>query len=155
MAAARRPPSSEPAKVQLRAADGDGTQLALGGVVGHAEAAVVEEAGERGPALEAVVDGLGGLALGRRAWRAARAARSPVRRRAAGCARCARARRSLRRQAVDLALDGEQRIDALDRLDRDRRLVEPRQIEELAPRMRPARRLDDRPRLAVGRRRAG
>ena len=61
----------------------------------------------------------------------------------------------LRRQAVDLALDGEQRVDALDRLDGDRRLVEPREIEELAPRMRPARRLDDR-RLACGaRRRAG
>ena len=60
------------------------------------------------------------------------------------------ATRSLRRQAVDLALDGEQRIDALDRLDRDRRLVDARQIEELAPRMRPAGRFDDRPRLAVG-----
>ena len=49
----------------------------------------------------------------------------------------------LRRQAVDLALDGEQRIDALDRLDGDRRLVDPRQIEELAPRMGPAGSLDD------------
>jgi hypothetical protein len=38
-----------------------------------------------------------------------------------------------RRHAVDLALDGEQSIDALDRLGRDRRLVEARQIEELAP----------------------
>ena len=41
-------------------------------------------------------------------------------------------------QAVDLALDDEQRIDAHDRLDCDPRLVEARQIEEPAPRMRPA-----------------
>ena len=67
----------------------------------------------------------------------------------------AHAQALVRRQAVDLALDGEQRIDALDRLDRDRRLVEPRQVEELAPRMRPARRLDDRPRLAARAHRAG
>jgi hypothetical protein len=33
--------------------------------------------------------------------------------------------------AVDRALDVEQRIDALDRLDRDRRFLEPRQIEEV------------------------
>jgi hypothetical protein len=45
----------------------------------------------------------------------------------------------LRAGAVDLAFDGEQRIDALDRFDGDRRLVEPRQIEELASGMRPAR----------------
>ena len=44
----------------------------------------------------------------------------------------------MRRRTVDLALDREQRIDALDRLDRDRRLVDARQIEELAPRMCPA-----------------
>ena len=55
----------------------------------------------------------------------------------------------LGRQPVDVALDGEQRIDAGDRLDGDRRLVEPRQVEELAPRMGPARRLDDRPGLAA------
>jgi hypothetical protein len=40
------------------------------------------------------------------------------------------------RRAVDLALDREQRVDALDRLDRDRRLVDAREIEQLAPRMR-------------------
>jgi hypothetical protein len=41
----------------------------------------------------------------------------------------------LRRLAVDLALDGEQNIHALDGLDRDRRLVEPGEIKELAPRV--------------------
>ena len=35
--------------------------LAFGGVVGHADAAVIEEAGERRPALEHVVDGLGDI----------------------------------------------------------------------------------------------
>ena len=39
------------------------------------------------------------------------------------------------REPVDVALDGEQRIDAGHRLDGDRRLGEPRQVEELAPRM--------------------
>jgi hypothetical protein len=55
-----------------------------------------------------------------------------------------------RRGAVDLALDGEQRIDMLHRLDRDRCLVQSCQVEELAPRVRPARRLHDGTRLAGG-----
>jgi len=42
----------------------------------------------------------------------------------------------LRCRAIDLALDGEDGIDALDRLGRDRDLGEPRQIEELASSMR-------------------
>jgi hypothetical protein len=42
----------------------------------------------------------------------------------------------LRRQAIDLALDRKQHVDLLDRFDRDRRLLQPRQLEELAPRMR-------------------
>ena len=54
------------------------------------------------------------------------------------------------REAVDLALDGEQGIDALDCLDRDRRFLQPRQVEELASPMRPAGRLDDRSALARG-----
>jgi hypothetical protein len=53
----------------------------------------------------------------------------------------------LRRQAIDLALDGKQGIDAFDRFARDRRLAEAGQIEELAPRMRPAPDFDDRPGL--------
>jgi hypothetical protein len=48
-----------------------------------------------------------------------------------------------RREATDLALDGEQGIDALQRLDGDRRLVEPRKVEEVAPRVRPAGGLGD------------
>jgi hypothetical protein len=54
------------------------------------------------------------------------------------------------RHAIGLALDGEQYIDAFDRLDCDRRLVDLCQIEEFAPRMGPAGGLHDRPPLAVG-----
>ena len=65
-------------------------------------------------------------------------------------------------RAVDVALDGEDGVDARDRFQRDGRdrrrvLAAPRvggdvgQLEELAPRMAPAQRLDDPPRLALGR----
>jgi hypothetical protein len=47
------------------AAHDDGAQFAFGGVVGPAQAAVIKEAGEHAPALEAVVDRLGGLAFAR------------------------------------------------------------------------------------------
>ena len=46
------------------APDRDSAQRAFGGVVRQAQAAVIKEARERGPALEAVVDRLGGLVLG-------------------------------------------------------------------------------------------
>jgi hypothetical protein len=52
-------------------------------------------------------------------------------------------------EAVDLALDSEQRVDALNGLDRDWRLVELRQLVKFAPRVRPAGRLDDRRRLTL------
>ena len=44
----------------------------------------------------------------------------------------------LARDAVDLALDGEEGVDAFDCLDRNGRLGDPRKIEELAPCMGPA-----------------
>ena len=47
----------------ILASQGDGPQLALSGVVRHAQAAVVEEARECRPALEAVVDGFAGLTV--------------------------------------------------------------------------------------------
>jgi hypothetical protein len=55
-----------------------------------------------------------------------------------------------RRAAIDLALDGEDRIDAPDRLARQRRHAQIGQLEELAPPMAPARRLGDRSGLASG-----
>src|SRR5262245_61385992 len=133
----------------VAAANCDSTHLALSGVVRHAEASVIEEASERIPAFEAVIDGLAGLAvLGDPGALLAQPAFQ--RNDEWSAALIAHARTLLRRHAVNLALDGEQDIDALDRLDRDRRLVDPRQIEELAPLMSPAGNLDDRPRLAVG-----
>jgi hypothetical protein len=56
----------------------------------------------------------------------------------------------LRTKTVDLTLDGEQEVDALDRLGCDRCLGEPCQIKELAPAVRPARGLDDRATFAIG-----
>jgi hypothetical protein len=51
------------------------------------------------------------------------------------------------RQTIDGALGVEDRIDPADRLDRQRRLGQFRQFEEVAPPMRPAQRLDQRRRL--------
>jgi hypothetical protein len=61
----------------------------------------------------------------------------------------AHAQAFLRGDAVDLALDGEQGVDSLNGFNGNRCLVEPRQVEELAPRMCPARRLDDGTRFAT------
>jgi hypothetical protein len=47
------------------AADSNAAQRPLGGVVGHAQAAVVEEADQRLPGVEAVGDRLGDLVVGR------------------------------------------------------------------------------------------
>ena len=58
----------------------------------------------------------------------------------------------LRSETVDLAFDGEQNIDLLDRLGRDRHLAEPR---EITPAVRPARGLDDRARGLVEPAKAG
>ncbi len=63
-------------------------------------------------------------------------------------ARMARGSALVRRQTIDLALDRKQRIDLLDGLDRDRRFLQSRDLEQLASRMRPAADLGDRTRLA-------
>jgi hypothetical protein len=52
------------------------------------------------------------------------------------------------RLAIDPALDGEDRLDALDRLDRQRRFAQVGLLEEAAPAMAPASRLGDRTRFA-------
>jgi hypothetical protein len=118
--------------LSLLAADGDSTYLAFSGVVGQAEAAVIEEAGECRPAGEAVGGGLGGLALAGELG--ALLAQPGFQFEDEGPAALgAPARALVRCQAIDLALDGEQRIDPLDRLDRDRRLVDAGDVEELAP----------------------
>jgi len=55
----------------------------------------------------------------------------------------------VRRLAVDVALDREQLVDAAHDLRRDRRLAEFRQVEEVAPAVRPARGFEDSSRLAA------
>jgi len=52
------PPFFGSSKAPVAPADGYGAYLAFGGIVGHAEPTVVEEARERSPSFEAVVDGL-------------------------------------------------------------------------------------------------
>ena len=129
------------------AADGHGAQLAFGGVVGHAQPAIVDEAREHLPALEAVVDRLGGLALaGELGAALVQEGMKLIDQRAA--ARMARGFALVGRQTVDLALDRKQGVDLRDRLDRDRCLLQPCNLEELAPCMRPAADLGDRTRLA-------
>ena len=131
------------------APDSDAAQRAFGGVVGDAQATVAEEASKRGPALETVVDRLGGLTLGGepRAFTAQPSLQFDDER---PTVLVAHTDALLWRGTVDPALDGEQRVDAVDGLGRDWRLLQPHQIKELAARMRPAGRLDDWSSLAAG-----
>ena len=48
-------------KGPISSSNGHTTQRPFGGVVGETDAAIVEEARERRPAVEQVVDGLGGV----------------------------------------------------------------------------------------------
>jgi hypothetical protein len=131
------------------AANRDTAQCTFGGVVRHAQAAVVEEADKAAPAVEAVGNGLGGLAVGRqlRPLRMQPDLQFGDERPAVFGAHALTFRR---RFAVDVALDLKQRIDTRDGLDRDRRLVETRHVEELPSRVSPAHRRRDRPSLAAG-----
>jgi hypothetical protein len=79
------------------------------------QAAIIEEAGERGPTLEAVIDGLAGVAvLGHPGALLAQPILQFDDERPAALG--AHAHTLLWRQAVDLALDGKQRMDARNRL---------------------------------------
>jgi hypothetical protein len=121
----------------VTATDRYATQRPLSSIVGHTEATVVEEARESAPAIEAILDRLGDLVTrGELAAVLAQPGFECADQRPA--AHGAHAPALLRQCRVDLALDGEQRIDTLDRLDRDRHFVDPRRIEELAPGVCPA-----------------
>ena len=134
-------------KGPVLAAECNSAQLALGSVVGHAQPAIVDEAREHLPALEAVVDRLRGLALAGELG--ASLAQEGVKLIDEGAAtRITRGFALVRRQAVDVALDRKQRIDLFDGLDRDRCFLQSRDLEQLAPCMRPAADLGDRTRLA-------
>ncbi len=116
---------------------------------GHADAAVVEEAGERGPPLEAVGDGLGQVRLRRQLLTLCdepdlefvdqRTEMSLANGEPLGG-----------RPAVDLALDGEEGVDPRDRFRGDRCLGDLGEVEQLASRMGEASGLDDRSRVAAG-----
>src|SRR6516165_5144495 len=71
------------------ATHGNGANLPLGRIVGHAHPTIVEEACECHPSGEAVGNGLYRSCSVRRAWRVARATKSPTRPGAGDCARCA------------------------------------------------------------------
>ncbi len=129
--------------------ESNGPQLAFRRIVRHAKAPIIEEAGEGVPAIETVVDRFCRVAVLREPG-ALSAQPSLQFDDQWPATLLAHAQALLWHEAVDLALDGEQDIDALDRLGRNRRLVEPRQVKELAPCMRPARSFDDRTSLAVG-----
>src|SRR5262249_61407865 len=93
----------------------DGADLSLGRVVGHADAAVVEEACERDPSGEAVGNGLADLALAGELG-ALLAQPSLQRYDERPTALVAHAQALLRRHSRDLALDSEQGADPLHRL---------------------------------------
>lgn len=118
-------------------AGGDRAHRRLGGIVAHAQAAIVEEADERVPGVEAVGDDLCSLAVGRDpgVLLAQPDAQGVDQRLAAILANVAA---FCGLKAIDLALDGEQGVDAGNGLDAGRRLVEAGQIEEVAPRVGPA-----------------
>ena len=129
--------------------DRDGAQFALCGIVRHAEAPIVKEARQRRPALEAVIDGLPSIAvLGHPGALFAQ----PTLQFDDECSAplLAHLDTLLRRHAVNLTLDGEQGIEPRDRLCRDRRLVDARQIEKLTSCVGTTGSLDDRARFTVG-----
>ena len=141
------------------AAERNAAQGPLGGIVGEADTPIVEEAREGSPALQHIGHRLGDVGMPRQPGplgphplveigdepsKPLAADREPLR----------------GRQTIDLALDGEDRVDTFDRFDsqrRDRRQLaaglggDVGQDEELAPGVRPARRLDQGSRPAVSR----
>ena len=105
---------------------------ALGGVVGHLQAAVVGEATERLPAVQAVPDGFGQVALAAEALQTGLQIGLQVgqQRRALGLAHGAPGLGAL---TIDAALDGEEGADLLQRGKRDRRPGLDVLVEQLAP----------------------
>jgi hypothetical protein len=133
---------------------GDASQCALGAIVGHADPAIVEEAGEVVPAPEHVVDRLQDLGGSREGFALAQQPGMHVfeKRPALFLAYGAPL---IGVVAINGALDLEQRIEASDRLQRDRRdrlcllafpsiLRDVSQLEEAPPRMGKAKRRRNR-----------
>src|SRR5207302_7848803 len=91
---------------------GDGTQRPLRRIVAETDAAVVEEAGERGPALQHVIHGLRDIAMAREsgALSAHPAFEVADQRCDIALAPC---QTLVRMHAVDVALQSEDRVDPL------------------------------------------
>jgi hypothetical protein len=124
-------------------AESNAAEPALGGIIREADAAIVEKARERIPALQHVMHGLRDVGMTREA---STFGTHPL------LERCDQRhdpdlsyRVSLRcRQPVDLALDIEDRINPAHRLDRQGRLCHIGEHEQFASPMRPARRFGNR-----------
>ncbi len=101
-------------------AESQSAQSALGGIVGHADPAVVEEAGEGIPALEHVIHGAGDIGVARQLAALLAHPRFEVGDQRRGLL-LANGEAPIGRQPIDGALDLEQGVDAPDRFQGDRR----------------------------------
>ena len=120
MAAARSPPRSDPANSQAFLPSAKPRSARSAALFVRQIRPSSKEAGEAIPALEHVVDRLGDRCRARQLGRAARASMLPDRRPAARSV-LPHAQSLFGAQAVDVALDIEERVDAPDRLQRERR----------------------------------
>src|SRR3954447_7062457 len=123
-------------------------QRSFGGVVRKTDAAVVEESGERCPAVEKVVDRLGGIVLG--GEQRSLMAHPDFK---LGNERprlfTARGKPLLRHFAVNAALDLEEHVDTAYSFAGDRRLSLFHQVDKFPPAMAPAGRFKDRSRFPL------
>jgi len=102
------------------AAERDAAQRPLGGIVGEADPAVVQKGGEGGPAGQHVIEGFGDVGMaGQPGTLDPHPGFELVEQRQNTL--LARGEARLRRLTVDLALDGEDGVDPLHCLERDRR----------------------------------
>ena len=117
--------------------DGNATQRAFGDIVVDLEPTTAEEAGERGPALGTIDDGLGHHRLGRQATKRIAECGSTV-----GDQRCGailpRAASHIGRLPTHIGLDGIERADTFEDIGRQPGRLGLMNIEDLAPEMRPA-----------------
>jgi hypothetical protein len=115
----------------------------LGGIVGETDSAVVEKAGECHPALEHVIHRFGDIGMsGEPSAVGTHPAFEFSDQRFGARAPCSET--LIDGAAIDLALDGEDGVDAAHGFDREWRLSDIGEDEELAPGMCPTRGLDDR-----------
>lgn len=164
-ASLRRPLLAAPAELRAMAtaAEADTAQAPFRRIVRQADPAVAEEPGECIPALKHIVHGPGHVSMARE--RGALLAHPGLKIRDEQRAEIPADRETLRgAQAIDVAFDGEERVHAPHRLQRQgrdgRRLLalclapgsssEIGELEKLASRMGPTERFEDRSRVSIG-----